>query len=103
MISPLFHARDIDDHVLRYFQSRADGRGLGFGGRAVLAYEAAPGTGKGIFVRLAGEYYRARVDVDGRREYYRVSEGYKVGEGFPEERTVKTTQYGGSLQIGLTF
>ena len=105
VISPFLHAKDIDDHVLRYFQSRTDGKGLGYSGRLALAYESGGRKGLRPFGRLVGEVQHARVKVSGRREYYcdNPAEGYLAGEGFPEERTITSLQYGVRLHLGVAF
>ena len=36
VVSPLLYVKDIDDHVLRFFQIRTDGKGFGYGGRLAL-------------------------------------------------------------------
>ena len=99
--SPLLHAKDIDDHVLRSFQVRTDGRGFGFAGRLGLIYR---GTGR-LFAKLEGEYARSSVKTSGMREYYNDNEfdGMLAGEGFPVNYTVTSEQYAVRFSLGLSF
>ena len=106
-VSPLLHVKDIDDHVLRYFQVRTDGKGFGYSGRLALQYEP-PATGKSrFFGRLSGEISRAKVNVAGYREYYAtvIEDEYeiKAGTRYAEEHTVSSTQYGVHLVLGVNF
>jgi outer membrane protease len=105
MVSPLLHVKDKDDHVLRYFQVRTDGKGFGYGGRVALQYEP-PATSKSrFFGRLSGEISRAEIEVAGYREYYadNPDEGMEAGNRFAEEHTVSSTQYGVHLVLGVSF
>lgn len=107
VVSPLLYAKDIDNHVLRFFQIRTDGRGFGYSGRLALQYEP-PATGKSrFFGRLSGEISRAKVNVAGYREYYAtvIEDEYeiKAGTRYAEEHTVSSTQYGVHLVLGVNF
>jgi outer membrane protease len=105
VVSPLLHAKDIDDHVRRSFQIRTDGKGFGYGGRAALQYESSPTTQTRFFAHLSGEISHAEVDMSGFREYYadNPDEGVMRGDLFAEEHTLSSTQYGIHLALGLTF
>jgi outer membrane protease len=105
VVSPLLVARDIDDHVRRYFQIRTDGKGFGYGGRAALQYESRSKAKIRPFGRLSGEISRARVEVSGYREYYadNADDGAERGDRFAEEHIVSSTQYGVNLAVGIRF
>jgi len=105
VVSPLLHVKDLDDHVLRYFTIKTDGRGVGYGGSVNLTFE--PKSSKRILprVQLGGDFFGAQVDVSGYREYYRDNpdENAVKGDRFAEEHTVKTRQYGVHLAVGVWF
>jgi len=105
VVSPLLHVKDIDDHVLRYFQIRTDGKGFGYGGRLALVYDVRGRGRTGPFVALSGDWSRAKVDVSGYREYYadNPDEGASRGDQFAEEHEVSSTQYGVRFQFGVRF
>jgi outer membrane protease len=105
VVSPLLVARDIDDHVRRYFQIRTDGKGFGYGGRAALQYESRSKAKIRPFGRLSGEISRARVEVSGYREYYadNADDGAERGDRYAEEHIVSSTQYGVNLAVGIRF
>ena len=105
VVAPFLYAEDLDDHVLRDFTSRVDGNGLGFTGRRGLEYEAPRSQHRRPLVGLETELRYAKVEASGRREYYEDNpdEGYAAGEGYPEERTIKTLQYGARLYLGISF
>jgi len=105
VVSPLLYAKDIDDHVRRYFQIRTDGKGFGYGGRMALQYESRGTAQSRFFARLSGEVSRAEVDMSGFRQYYadNPDEGVEQGDLFAEEHTLSSTQYGIHLALGFTF
>jgi hypothetical protein len=103
VMSPFLKAKEIDDHVLRSFQIRTEGRGLGYSGRVALVYSAGGRAESGLFIRLEGEYSRAEVDVSGWREYYADGEGglIEAGSVWPEEHEVSSTQYAIRLALAI--
>jgi hypothetical protein len=105
ILSPLTHVKDIDDHVLRSFQIRTDGNGLGYGGKLGVRYGKPVTDGVKPFVSLSGEFFKVSIDVDGYRNYYadNVEEGAVKGDIFAESHTISTTQYGVQLSAGLAF
>jgi len=105
MVSPLLYAKDIDDHVRRYFQIRTDGWGFGYGGRATFNFEPRSKAKIKKFFCLTGETFRAKIQTSGYREYYadNPDEGVLKGDRFAEEHTVNSTQYGINLAVGFRF
>lgn len=105
VVSPLLYAKDIDDHVRRYFQIRTDGKGFGYAGRAALQYESRSKAKIRPFGLLSGEISRARVEVTGYREYYadNADDGAERGDRYAEEHIVSSTQYGVNLAVGIRF
>ena len=105
VVSPLLSAKDIDDHVRRYFQIRTDGRGFGYGGRVALQYQSR-GKGKSrLFGCLSGEISTLDIDMSGYREYYADNPDEDVVKGtrYAEDHTVKSKQYGVHLALGFSF
>lgn len=45
ILSPLTYVKDVDDHVLRHFQIRTDGKGFGYGGSLSVQYGKDGGRG----------------------------------------------------------
>lgn len=104
-VSPFLQVNDVDDHVLRYFKIKTDGRGFGYGGSVNLSFE--PKSARRIIPRvdLGGDFFSAQFDVSGYREYYRNNpdENASRGDRFAEQHKVKTTQYGLHLSLGAWF
>ena len=105
VVSSLLHAKDIDDHVLRFFQVRSDGKGFGYAGRVALAYSKTGPSRRGFFAQIVAEYQYGSIKMNGYRRYYgnNPSDGYSIGEGFPVQTTVSNTQYNLRLHIGMGF
>jgi hypothetical protein len=103
LVSPLLKAKEIDDHVLRHFQIRAEGSGFGYSGRLALIYGLSGRSGSGLYARLEGEASRLSVDVDGWREYYADGEGglIEAGSLWPESHEVSSSQYAVRLALGV--
>jgi len=110
-ICPLLHVRDIDDHVLRYFQIRTEGKGFGYSGRLAFKYESSGQKKFRTYGSLIGEFTKAAADVSGYREYYANCENdpddpdddIMAGTWFPEEHEITSTQYGVRILVGLRF
>jgi len=101
-ISPLLSVKDIDDHVLRGFQIRTDGRGLGVGCNVSLSYEA-PFQGFRPFAIISGDFFGAELNASGTRNYYiDVPDlGIVKGDRFSETHRIRTRQYGIMLAAGM--
>jgi hypothetical protein len=101
LVSPLLRAKEIDDHVLRKFQIRADGQGSGYSGRVGLVYRLTNGERSNLFLRLEAEVSRSTVRVEGWREYYADGEGglIEAGSLWPEAHDLSSDQ----SALRLTF
>ncbi|MEW5795776.1 MAG: omptin family outer membrane protease [Candidatus Zixiibacteriota bacterium] len=107
VVSPLLYTKDVDDHLLRFFQIHTNGRGFGYGGRIAVEYNPRGRGGARFYARVSGEARGAEIDVSGYREYYAtVNAGGQIiysGTRFAEQHVVNTTQYGVHFSIGLSF
>lgn len=104
-VSPFIYAEDLDDHVLRDFTSQVDGNGFGVTGRLGLDYQSRKSSGLRPLFGLETELRYASIDAKGARLYYEdnLTDGFDAGEGYAEERKIKTTQYGARIYFGLFF
>lgn len=106
-VSPILYVKDLDDHLLRGFTSRAEGYGFGWSARLMMRFEPKWNREGGrLFGLLVGDYYHQKVDKSTVVEYYRdvAGEPYPKGTvlpGVPHEIVGHQSAIG--VQVGVTF
>lgn len=106
--TPLLRINDTDNHLLRFFRTEADGRGMGYFSSASLRFDFGPASTKQRpFLALDGEYARLEADLGAVSTWYdddpiddEDNTGWRI-IGIPH--SIRSSQYSLCLRFGYTF
>ncbi len=106
--TPLLRISDTDEHLLRSFTTKSDGRGVGFFSSASLLIDlGAPGAEQGAFLALDGSFARMEANLSSTSTWYdddpidaEDNTGWRI-PGIPHN--IRSSQYSLGLRFGYSF